>query len=160
MADRSDFDAISLQIRRNMKPVFRSFLLIVLVALMSSWGFLIHRTVNQLAIYQLPKSMQPFFYKNMEYIVKYSVRPDQRRGEDPTEASKHFIDLEIFGDSAAWKMPLQWQQAVSLFTRDTLLKYGYVPYHIIAMKENLSRAFRNKQTDSILFYATDLAHYM
>ncbi|MBC8033271.1 MAG: hypothetical protein H7Y03_03940, partial [Chitinophagaceae bacterium] len=115
---------------------------------------------NQLAIYQLPKSMQPFFYKNMDYIVKFSVRPDQRRNEDPTEATKHFIDLEKFGDSAAWKMPLQWQKAVSLYTRDTLIKYGYVPYYIIVMKENLSRAFRNKQADSILFYATDLAHYI
>ena len=143
-----------------MKSFFRSLLLLSLVALIGSWGFLIHRTVNQLAIYQLPKSMQPFFYKNMEYVVKYSVRADQRRGEDPTEASKHFIDMEVFGDSAAWKMPRQWEKAVGMFTRDTLLKYGYVPYHIMAMKENLTRAFRNRQKDSILFYSTDLAHYI
>ena len=143
-----------------MKPLIRWLFLFVIVVLSSSWGFLVHRTVNQLAIYQLPKGMQPFFYKNMDYIVKYSVRPDQRRNEDPTEATKHFIDLEVFGDSAAWKMPFQWQQAVAIFTRDSLIKYGYVPYHIIVMKENLTRAFRNKQTDSILFYATDLAHYI
>jgi len=38
-----------------------------------SWAFLIHRTVNQLAIYQLP----PFFYENIDYLVQHSVRPDQ-----------------------------------------------------------------------------------
>lgn len=143
-----------------MKRVLVSLAILFVLFLTGSWGFLVHRTVNQLAIYELPRGMQPFFYKNMEYIVKYSVRPDQRRNEDPTEANKHFIDLEVFGDSAAWKMPRQWDPAVAKFSRDTLLKYGYVPYHIITMKNNLTRAFRNKQSDSILFYATDLAHYI
>lgn len=143
-----------------MKVIPRVVLLFVLVMALSSWGFLVHRTVNQLAVYELPSGMQPFFYKNMEYIVRYSVRPDQRRNEDATEATKHFIDLEIFGDSAAWKMPLQWAEAQQRYTKDSLLKYGYVPYYIITMKDNLVRAFRNRQKDSILFYATDLAHYI
>jgi hypothetical protein len=38
---------------------------------------LIHRTVSQLAIYQMPKQMQPFFYENIDYLVQHSVRPDQ-----------------------------------------------------------------------------------
>lgn len=143
-----------------MKPMLKWTALVLLLISCSSWGFLVHRTVNQLAVYQLPKGMQPFFFKNMDYVVKYSVRPDQRRNEDPSEANKHFIDLEIYGDSAAWKMPHEWDKAVAMYSKDTLLKYGYVPYHILVMKNNLTRAFRNKQSDSILFYATDLAHYI
>jgi hypothetical protein len=154
------FSAISLQIFPNMKSGLRSLVAIGILVFLSSWGFLVHRTTNQLAVYQLPKNMQPFFFKNMEYLVKNSVRPDQRRNEDPTEATKHFIDLEIFGDSAAWKMPGNWNEAVRLYTRDTLLKYGYVPYHILSMKELLTQAFKNRKTDSILFYAADLAHYI
>jgi hypothetical protein len=125
-----------------------------------SWGFLIHRTVNQLAIYQLPKQMQSFFYENMDYLVQHSVRPDQRRNQDSTEAPKHFIDLEAFGDSAAWKMPLNWTQAIEKFSTDSLVKYGYVPYEIVATKEKLTHAFGNVNKDSILFYAADLAHYI
>lgn len=154
------FTAISQQIFLRMRSMARTLLLSFFIVLISSWGFLVHRTVHQLAVYELPKSMQPFFYKNMEYLVKHSVRPDLRRNEDATEATKHFIDLEIFGDSAAWKMPLQWEQAVTLYTRDTLVKYGYVPYYIMVMKDNLVRAFANKNADSILFYAADLAHYI
>jgi hypothetical protein len=127
---------------------------------LSSWGFLVHRTVNQLAIYQLPKKMRAFFYGNMDYIVKYSIRPDQRRNEDRTEAPKHFIDLEAYGDSAAWKMPLSWNEAVARYSRDTLVKYGYVPYWIMSMKEKLVNAFRSQNADSILFYATDMGHYI
>src|ERR1044071_862903 len=97
---------------------------ITFIIICSGWGFLVHRTVNQLAVYQLPKKMQPFFYENLDYIVKYSIRPDQRRNQDPTEATKHFIDIEAYGDSAAWKMPTNWNDAVAKYTKDTLLKYG------------------------------------
>jgi len=104
--------------------------------------------------------MQPFFYQNLDYIVKYSIRPDQRRNQDPTEAPKHFIDLEAYGDSAAWKMPVTWNEAVAKYSKDTLIKYGYVPYWIMTMKERLTNAFRSGNSDSILFYATDMGHYI
>jgi hypothetical protein len=133
---------------------------LLLLLLCSSWGFLVHRTVNQLAVYQLPKKMQPLFYGNLDYIVRHSIRPDERRNSDKTEAPKHFIDLEAYGDSAAWKMPMKWEDAVRQYSKDTLLKYGYVPYWIIEMKNRLTEAFRQRNKDSILFYATDLGHYI
>ncbi len=143
-----------------MRRFFFRTLLLLIVVFFSSWGFLVHRTIHQLAVYELPKPMQSFFYKNMNYLVENAGRPDQRRNQDSTEASKHFIDLEAFGDSAAWKMPFKWDDAVKMFTKDTLLEYGYVPYQIISMKNKLMNAFRSLNKDSILFYATDLAHYI
>ena len=143
-----------------MKRFIKAAIYILITVFFSSWGFLVHRTVNQLAIYQLPKKMQPFFYANMDSIVKYSIRPDQRRNEDRTEAPKHFIDLEAYGDSAAWKMPLTWNEAVAKYSRDTLIKYGYLPYWIMAMKEKLVNAFHSGNADSIIFYATDMGHYI
>jgi hypothetical protein len=125
-----------------------------------SWGFLVHRTTTQLAIYQLPKSAAAAFYQNSEALVKASVRPDQRRNIDSTEAPKHFIDLEMYGDSAAWRMPHNWNAAVATYTKDTLEKYGYVPYWIIAVQEKLTAAFRAGNSDSVLYYAADLAHYI
>lgn len=126
----------------------------------SSWGFLGHRTIHQLAVYELPASMQFFFHHHINEIVKQSVRPDQRRSQDKEEAPKHFIDLEMYGDSAAWKMPLKWNDAVKKYGKDSLLKYGYVPYYVITMKDRLTAAFRSGNKDSILFYAIDLGHYI
>ena len=144
----------------TMKRLFFVLLGAVILFSFGSWGFLMHRTVHQLTVHQLPKPIQPFFYKNLDYIVKHSVRPDERRNTDSTEATKHFIDFEAFGDSAAWKMPYSWQEAVNIYTRDTLIKYGYVPYVIMNMKERLTNAFRNKNKDSILFYTADMGHYI
>ncbi|MEN9598582.1 MAG: hypothetical protein RL596_893 [Bacteroidota bacterium] len=133
---------------------------LVCLTLFSSWGFLVHRTIHQLAVYELPEPMAPFFYANMEKLVAEAGRPDTRRNTDSTEASKHFIDLEPFGKNAAHDMPYSFTKAIKKYSKDSLLKYGYVPYHILYMKEKLTAAFRAKNKDSILFYATDLAHYI
>jgi len=134
--------------------------LVVLLLCCSSWGFFVHKTVAQLAIYQLPKQMRSFFYMNKSELVQQAPRPDLRRNTDPAEAPRHFIDLESYGDSSAWKMPMHEEEAVRIYSWDTLKKYGYVPYEILRMKELLTEAFRNGKKDSIVFYATDLGHYI
>lgn len=146
-----------------MKFVRRPFLsigLFVLLITASSWGFLIHKTVQQLAIYELPNGLKPFFYQNMDNLVYNAPRPDIRRNTDSTEATKHFIDLEAFGPNAANDMPLDWPSALAKYGHDSLVKYGYVPYHVVYMKDQLVKAFKAKNKDSILFYAADLGHYI
>jgi hypothetical protein len=61
-----------------MRKYFLITAAIGIIAVFTSWGFLIHRTVNQMAVYELPKKMRPFFYRNMAYLVKESVRIPQR----------------------------------------------------------------------------------
>jgi hypothetical protein len=104
--------------------------------------------------------MRLFFFQNKESLVYNSPRPDIRRNTDSTEATKHFIDLEAYGKDAAHEMPINWTAAVQKYSKDSLLKYGYVPYHVIYMKERLTAAFKIGNKDSILFYAADLGHYI
>lgn len=145
---------------KRLKQITKGSILLMAIIGLSSWGFLVHKTVHQLAVYQLPKEMSRFFYASIDKLVYDAVRPDIRRNTDSTEASKHFVDLEPFDEKAAHKMPLKWQAAIAKYSKDSLLLYGYVPYHIIYMKEKLTAAFREKNKDSILFYATDLGHYI
>ena len=161
-ADISIFDAISRHKHGHDMKKMRITVIVVsaLAFFCCSWGFLVHRTVNQLAIYQLPKSMRPFFYENKDSIARNAPRPDQRRSIDSTEAPKHFIDIEAFGDSAAWKMPMNQTEAIQKYGKDSLVKYGYLPYQIIVVKNRLANAFKSGNRDSIIFYATDLGHYI
>jgi hypothetical protein len=147
--------------QKNKFPVlYRTIALFLLLLSCSSWGFLVHRTVNQLAVYQLPQQMRLFFYKNKDYLVKEAPGPDMRRNSDPLEAPRHFIDLEAYGDSAAWKMPLHMDEAIRIYSFDTLKKYGYVPYQVQWEAAMLTAAFRKGNRDSILYYAADLGHYI
>jgi hypothetical protein len=136
--------------------IFRSFFLLVLLAMTSGWGFLVHRTINQLAIYELPSAMGSFFFKNREYLVYHSPRPDLRRNSDPAEAPRHFIDLEMYGTN----VPTKWEDAVKRYGWDSIQKAGFVPWHIEWVMQRLTGAFRSGDKDSILFYAADLGHYI
>ncbi|MBA4259476.1 MAG: hypothetical protein C0446_09950 [Chitinophaga sp.] len=135
-------------------------ILSVLLVGLSSWGFLVHRTIHQLAVYQLPAEMAGFFHSNMPKLVYDAPRPDTRRNTDSTEAPKHFIDLEPFNEKPAYHLPHDFDKAIAKYSLDTLTKYGYVPYQIIVVKDQLTRAFKMQNKDSILFYAADLGHYI
>ena len=143
-----------------MKFWLKGFFALTVIIVLGSWGFLVHKTINQLAVYELPSGMQKFFFKNQDYLVYNAPRPDLRRNTDQTEATKHFIDAEKYGDSALWKMPYNWSDAVRKYSVDSLYKYGYVPYVVMNVQDNLTRAMKNKNKDSILFYAADLGHYI
>lgn len=142
------------------KSVFKNILLLIIVLLLNSWGFLGHRTAHQIAIYELPNELRLFYYSEIKDIVKYSTRPDDRRNVDSTEAPKHFIDLEAYGKNAAFTLNHSWEKALQQFPKDTFLKYGYVPYEIMRLKNLLTQAFKNKNVDSILFYSEDMGHYI
>ena len=132
----------------------------MIVTSFCSWGFFVHETATQLAVYELPKPLQSFFFSNIDSVTANAVRPDKRRSTDKEEAPKHFIDIENYGDDAINTMPHDWQSAITKYSLDTLKKYGYVPYQIITEDSLLANAFKQKNADSIFFYADDLAHYI
>ncbi len=145
---------------RMKRTIFFSLILVVILAGFGSWGFMVHRTVNQLAIYQLPKQMQPFFYVYKDSLVYNAPRPDQRRNTDKDEGHRHFIDMEYFGPSPFDSVPHQWDAAAAKYSIDTMKTYGTLPYAVVATQQKLTQAFKNKNRDSILFYAADLGHYV
>ncbi len=142
------------------KHLYLNLILVVALIGLSSWGFLVHKTVNQIAIYNLPAPLQSFFYENREYMVENAPRPDNRKRFDKTEDTKHFINIEEFGPNAINDMPLDWELAVKKYTVDSLKKHGWGPYNIIMQLDKLTNAFKSQNKDSILYYAADLGHYI
>ncbi len=143
-----------------MKKLTLSLLSISILIFMCSWGFLVHRTIHQLAVYQLPVEIRPFFFKEMKYLVYNAPRPDIRRKDDKEEETKHFIDFENYGEHAENNMPRTWNEAVAIFGEDSLKKNGWLPFVIINTQNQLTEAFRKGNRDSVLFYAADLGHYI
>ncbi|MEO8711261.1 MAG: zinc dependent phospholipase C family protein, partial [Parafilimonas sp.] len=132
----------------------------VIIISLCSWGFYVHETETQLAVYQLPKHLRSFFFVNIDTVTANAIRPDKRRYMDKGENPKHFIDIENYGEKAMDNMPCNWQVALDKYSFDTLKRYGYVPYQISIEYDSLVNAFKQKNADSILFYADDLAHYI
>ena len=126
----------------------------------SGWGFFAHKKINQLAVFTLPPEMIGFFKKNIEYITDASCNPDRRRYAVADEAPKHYIDLDDYGDSAAYKLPRYWKDAVEKFGRDSLEAHGTVPWTINTVFQNLRDAMFIRDPAKILRFSAELGHYV
>lgn len=133
---------------------------LVLVVVCSGWGFFGHKKINRLAVFTLPMEMAPFYKKNIRFIEESAVNPDRRRYIMPNEAPRHFIDLDKYGDSAIFKLPKYWNQAVEKFGEDSLNAHGILPWNIQHFYLQLKEAFFTRNPDRILKLSADLGHYI
>lgn len=104
--------------------------------------------------------MQVFFKKYMDYLSENAVNPDRRRYAVVGEAERHFIDLDVYGDSALTILPKHWQAAVQKIGEDSLRKHGIVPWHVQLAALQLTTAFKEKNVARILRISADLGHYI
>ena len=127
----------------------------------SAWGIFGHRVITQVAVYELPANMQAFYYRHLPQLVRQSTTPDERRAQDPQEASRHFIHMDHYGEQNPFaKVPREYEPAQEKFTADTLRKYGTLPWTIIETKNKLTAAFSTRDTLGIIQYSAELAHYV
>ena len=126
-----------------------------------AWGFFGHRVITQVAVYELPASMQAFYYRHLPELVRLCTAPDERRAKDKAEETRHFIDMDHFSeDNPFAKVPREYDAAQDKFTADTLRKYGTVPWTVIETKNKLVSAFSERDTAGIIMYSAELAHYV
>lgn len=146
-----------------LKRLFNNLLLIVIIpVLISSWGFLAHKSLQQVSIYVLPSELGIFFFANQDYLVAHSIRPDVRRRDDKTEDPKHYLDMDapIFGPNYRTAIPHDFSEAIRKYSVDSLKKEGLVPWEVNRIYKRLVYSFQHNLKDSVLFYAADLGHYV
>jgi hypothetical protein len=145
-----------------MKQAFKIFYLagLLIVSTGFIWGFFAHQRLNRLAVFTLPPQMIGFYKKNIDYITESAVNPDRRRYSVVDEAPRHYLDLDHYGDSALYKMPRYWNDAVEKYSEDTLKAYGILPWHITRMYLQLRDAFMVKDPQRILRVSAELGHYV
>lgn len=136
-------------------------IIVCLVFIVSSgWGFFAHKKINRLAVFTLPPEMIGFYKKNIEYITDASCNPDRRRYAVADEAPKHYIDLDDYGDSAVYKLPRYWKDAVEKYGKDSLEAHGTVPWTINAVFQNLRDAMFVRDPKKILRLSAEFGHYL
>lgn len=147
--------------------VLRKIHMIVLILMVSNtlmasniWGFWAHKRINRMAVFRLPPEMMGFYKSNIDYITENAVNPDKRRYAVVGEAERHYIDLDVYGDSALVILPKYWSTAIEKFGEDSLRKHGIVPWYIQTAAFQLTEAFRTNNSPKILRISADLGHYI
>lgn len=145
-------------------PVTQGFIIKPVPAPQPIWGFFAHQRINRLAVFTLPPEMITFYKYYIVYLTENAINPDARRYAVKGEAPRHFIDVDVYdkqyNDSAVYKMPRRWKDAVKKHTEDTLQAYGIVPWHVNFMKHRLTNAFKNRDAASILRLSAEIGHYI
>lgn len=126
------------------------------------WGVWGHNHINKGAILALPREMGMFFYNHADFITEESTVPDLRKYtmNDKAEGCRHYIDLEAYDYTTQARMPATLNEAIEQYGKDTVNKYGILPWYIQDMMDKLTTAFKNKRKTEILFLAADLGHYI
>lgn len=124
------------------------------------WGFYAHSLINRMAVYSLPPEMMVLYKPHIQFITEKAVNPDRRRYAVKGEAEKHYIDLDHYGDSALFILPIYWNEAVEKFGEDSLRANGIGPWAAYFTFLNLTKAFSERNHSAILRISADLGHYI
>lgn len=141
----------------------KAFLIVVLLTLSQQcfcWGFFGHRKINYLAVFLLPPEMIGFYKTHIDFLTEHSVDPDKRRYAIPEEGSRHYIDIDHYGEYPYKNLPHNYDSAVAKFSADTVNAYGIVPWWVQTMLARLTNAFKEKNQAKILKLSAEIGHYI
>ena len=128
------------------------------------WGFFGHKKINELAVYTLPEEVFGFYKYHMNYLVTHAVDPDKRRYGLKGEAECHFLDVDRYydtQDSNAWcALPMRWDEAVLIYSEDSLRKHGIAPWNLYFVYKRLVKAFQEANIQRVLQLSAELGHYV
>ncbi|MND59235.1 hypothetical protein D3C80_504290 [compost metagenome] len=124
------------------------------------WGFFAHMQINRMAVFTLPPEMFGFYKRNLEYLTKHAVDPDKMRYLVKEEGARHFMDLDHYPELLATKKLMRWNDAVTLYSEDTLQSKGILPWNIELTLNRLTKAFVERDSAKILRYSAYLGHYL
>ena len=124
------------------------------------WGFYAHQRINYYAVFLLPPEMMVLYKPNIQFLTDHAVDPDKRRYAVVTEAPKHYIDIDHYGDYPWPELPLKYDDAIKRYSQDTVLANGIVPWWIQVMQQRLTNAFKEKDIAKILKLSAEIGHYI
>jgi Abnormal spindle-like microcephaly-assoc'd, ASPM-SPD-2-Hydin/S1/P1 Nuclease/Secretion system C-terminal sorting domain len=124
-----------------------------------SWGGATHQFINMQAMKHLPPSF-PFFANNAQWISIHAVDADNRKSNDPTEAPKHFIDIEDYPEFATHTLSHNYDTLVAKHGLPFVTNAGVVPWAIIWSFDSLTNCLRRGDSLRALQFAADLGHYV
>ena len=143
------------------KEILLIVLLIFSIAIKPAlaWGDEGHKIINKMSVKFFPPEMKAFIaWQN--YLAEHAPDPDNRKKTDKTESPKHFIDIDFYKEFNAGKMIENEDSLISEYGKSEVVKNGILPWATLESFQNLTKAFKDHNTNDALKYAADLGHYV
>jgi Secretion system C-terminal sorting domain/S1/P1 Nuclease len=124
-----------------------------------SWGGATHKVINREAVKHLPSSLT-LFSNNMQWISDHAVDADNRKGSDPTEGQKHFIDIDDYAEFKTGTLSHDIDSLIAKYGSSKVTSIGLVPWATIWSLDSLTQTLRRGDSTKALQFAADLGHYV
>jgi hypothetical protein len=135
-------------------------LLITLLLLFAGWGSVGHKIINQKAPTAFPASMS-YFQSWTTFLTNHASDADYRKDTDPTEAPKHYIDIEDYPEwVATGRISQSLDSVIALHGITFVTNTGTLPWTIVITVDSLTKAMRARNWDRAQQLAADLGHYV
>lgn len=144
-----------------MKKICYSVSLVMLCLLLSSWGSKGHRIINQNSADCYPACL--WFLKpdwtNM--VTLNASEADYRKSTDPTEAPKHYIDIDNYPEFIlTGQISQSFDTMVAHYGYTFVMDQGILPWATLTTFDSLKACFGRYDWQKAALFAADLGHYI
>jgi len=140
--------------------LFSSIFLITVLA--SSWGWVGHYNISYRSSLSFNTEMNSLGFGTwIQTLADSASVPDYRKSDDPTEAPKHYIDIDYYAEfiqNGAISQSLA--NNISIHGSTNVYDWGILPWATIATFDSLKNCFQRGDINKALFFACDLGHYV
>ena len=126
-----------------------------LVAL--GWGTVGHLFINTRAVNNLPPSMAVFINAG-SYFGAHASDADTRKSRDPSEAPKHFLDIDFY--PAFQNLTPRIDSILAIYGTSTVTTHGTLIWATVQTYDSLVTSLRSGQIARAESIAADLGHYV
>jgi len=120
-----------------------------------SWGWEVHRYINDHAVDYLPGNMS-FFLDHRSYLIQHSIDPDT----DPLPGYYHYIDIDYYPEFFEGTLPQNMDSLIALYSVSIVQDNGIVPWIVEQWTDSLSTLMARGEWDDVWQVAAELGHYV
>jgi hypothetical protein len=147
-------------INRLFKSKIISPIILFFAILFLGWGYVGHRIINYNTILSALPEME-FFETWADSLRAHASDADYRKSWDPTEAPKHYIDIDNYPEFiATGTIPQNFDSLVSIHGLTFVMNQGILPWAILNTADSIRVAFENNDMHKAMLLSADLGHYI
>ncbi len=141
-----------------MKYIF--VLLISISSVIMGWGGQAHYLINQKSVYGFPNDAQ-YLFSWQQILADHASDADERKSEDPTEAPKHYIDIDNYSHFTSYGyIPQDMDSVINIYGYNFVYDQGILPWAVLDSYDSLKANLQRLNFDKAALIAADLGHYI
>ena len=146
---------------RTLSHIAFTVVIISLWLILSSWGATGHRIINQHAPASFPGGMTFLKTSFATILVDSASAADNRKGSDPNESAKHYIDIDNYSMFlTSGKIPMSFDSVKNLYGISFVMNNGILPWATIIAFDSVKACFQRNNFTKAALFAADLGHYV